>query len=297
MSKKLVICAHGIGDHKADFYKAWEDILKTNHDPNLFDVAGLHWDDLQDQLWDKFFDMDEEVQKLVEKTFFGKILGYLNDPKDKETRQFLKENVFDAATYLLLSEFRKIVWNQCGIRLNELIAEHKDKSIILIGHSLGSVMLTHVTWYIRCVTGYLGYHDFFLVGSPIGMRSPVGPIPDFLELLRQIGSHANRLEALSIWAAEWWSPYDRLHIIANESDPVASDVKADVGGGILADVFPVQQGLGSKEIKRIEDVNQGTVQKFTQGSNKLSDLFANHDVSVYLNSVPFKQAFDKSLKS
>lgn len=300
MAKKLIICAHGVGDHQKDFYTSWEEVLVRNHDADRFKVVGLHWDDIQDELYDKFFDLPEELQALAEDTFLENVYMYLDNPDNEHLVAFLKENAFDAASYLLLKEFRNaILWPKCMVRLLELINAHKTYQPVLIGHSLGSVMLTHTSWFIRQETGSLKYHDFFLIGSPIGLRSPVQLIPDFLNLLADVGNHASRLDALSIWAGEWYHPRrNRLHIIINENDPIAWDVKAaiEVEGVLMdLDIIPIRQGLDAKEIKRIEEANPETVKRFTEGDNALSELIGNHDALMYLDSDPFKSAFDAML--
>ena len=104
------------------------------------------------------------------------------------------------------------------------------------------------------------------------------------------------MDALTIWAQEWWHyKRNRLHIIINELDPIAWDVKMDIGSNKDIDIIPVRQGLSDKEIKRIEAANANTIQKFKFGSKKIEDVFGNHNVENYLNSDPFKQAFDAIL--
>ena len=104
------------------------------------------------------------------------------------------------------------------------------------------------------------------------------------------------MEALTIWAQEWWHyKYNRLHIIINELDPIAWDVKMDIGSNKDIDLIPVRQGFSDKEIKRIEAANANTIQKFQFGTKKVADVFGNHNVENYLNSDPFKQAFDAIL--
>lgn len=297
MPKKLIICAHGIGDHQKDFYEAWAEVLYRNHDSSQFKVTGLFWDDIQDELYDKFFDLPQELHDLAVETFLQNIYEYLNDPENQKIREFLTEYMFDVSSYLLLKEFRNaILWPKCIVRLLELVNSYKTYQPVLIGHSLGSVMLTHTSWFIRQEVGALNLFDFFLIGSPIGLRSPVNAIPDFMNLLADVGHHGSRLEALSIWAGEWYHPRrNRLHIIINENDPIAWDVKTKLilnGGGSELDLIPVRQGLSNKEIKRIEETNPDTVQRFVKGDTTPDSMIGNHDVLGYLDSDPFKEAFD-----
>ena len=294
MPKKLIICTHGVGDHQEDFHEAWAEVLNQNHDSNKFVVEGLFWDDLQDQLFDKFIDIKEEVRDAAEETFLKTAYKYLDDPSNKAILDFIKENVFDVVSYLFFKEFRNAtLWPKCIVRLLEITKKYKTYQPILIGHSLGSVMLTHITWFIRHTTGVLNYYDFFLVGSPFGFRSPLNAIPDFMDLLADIGHHPNRLDALNIWAQEWWHyKRNRLHIIINKFDPIAWDVKMDIGTNKDIDIIPVRQGLSDKEIKRIENVNPNTIKRFEFGSKKIEDIFDNHNVENYLNSDSFKQVFD-----
>lgn len=297
MAKKLIICAHGVGDHSKDFYKSWAAVLNQNHNPDKFVVDGLFWDDLQDQLFDKFMDIKEEVRNAAEETFLKTAYEYLDDPSYKSILDFIKENVFDVVSYLFFKEFRDaVLWPKCTIRLMEIIQKYKSYQPVLIGHSLGSILLTHITWFIRQTTGVLNFYDFFLIGSPLGLRSPLNAVPDFLDLLAGIGHHPSRMEALTIWAQEWWHyKYNRLHIIINELDPIAWDVKMDIGSNKDIDLIPVRQGFSDKEIKRIEAANANTIQKFQFGTKKVADVFGNHNVENYLNSDPFKQAFDAIL--
>lgn len=297
MAKRLVVCAHGIGDHKENFHEAWADILNQNHDSDKFVVKGLFWDDLQDQLYDKFIDINNETRELAEQTFLKTAYEYLDNPSYASILNFVKENIFDVVSYLFFKEFRNaVLWPRCIIRLLEITKKYKTRQPVLIGHSLGSIMLAHITWFIRNTTSNLNYHDFFLLGSPIGFRSPLNVIPDFLDLLADIGHHPNRLDALNIWANEWWHyKRNRLHIIINEMDPIAWDVKMDIDTNKDIDIIPVRQGLSPKEIKRIEKANPDTVKRFKSGAKKITDIFSNHNVENYLNSDVFKQAFDTIL--
>ena len=297
MAKKLIICTHGVGDHPDNFHEAWAEVLNANHDSDKFIVKGLFWDDLQDQLFDKYYNIREEIRDVAEETFLKTAYEYLDDPDYQSILEFIKENVFDAVSYLFFKEFRDaILWPKCTIRLLEIIKKYKSYKPVLIGHSLGSILLTHITWFIRQTTGVLNFYDCFLIGSPIGFRSPLTAVPDFLDLLANIGNHPSRMDALTIWAQEWWHyKRNRLHIIINELDPIAWDVKMDVGSNKDIDIIPVRQGLSDKEIKRIEAANANTMQKFKSGSKKIEDIFNNHNVENYLNSDPFKQAFDAIL--
>jgi hypothetical protein len=297
MPKKLIICVHGIGDHKADFHKTWAEILNSNHDSAKFKVEGLFWDDLQDQLYDKFIEIDPQIREILEKTFLENAFKYLSDPANSTLLNFIKENVFDALSYLFFSEFRNaILWPKCIIRLNEILLKYKSYQPLFIGHSLGSVLLTHITWFIRQTTGNMNYSGFFLLGSPLGMRSPLAVLPDFLNLLAEIGHHPSRLEALNIWAAEWWHHQkNRLHIIINELDPIAWDAKVDCGSAGEIDIIPVRQGLSEKDLKQIETQNPGAVKRFQSGSKKVQDIIINHNVENYLNSNLFKNSFDTLL--
>jgi len=51
--KKLIVVAHGIGDHQPDFYQEWEAIIRKNT-PGNYLVAGLFWDDVLDKVAEKF---------------------------------------------------------------------------------------------------------------------------------------------------------------------------------------------------------------------------------------------------
>ena len=104
------------------------------------------------------------------------------------------------------------------------------------------------------------------------------------------------MDALTIWAQEWWHyKRNRLHIIINELDPIAWNVKMDIGSNKDINIIPVHQGLSDKEIKRIEAVNVNIIKRFKLGSKKIIDIFNNNNVENYLNSDPFKQAFDTIL--
>lgn len=297
MAKKIVICAHGVGRHRDNFHETWAEVLNINHNSDKFVVKGLFWDDLQDQLFDKFYDIEEKIRDVAEETFLKTAYKYLDEPSYKSILDFIQENIFNAVSYLFFKEFRDaILWPKCIIRLMEIIKKYKSYQPVLIGHSLGSILLTHITWFIRQTTGILNYYDFFLIGSPIGFRSPLNAIPDFLELLAKIGNHPSRMDALTIWAQEWWHyKRNRLHIIINELDPIAWNVKMDIGSNKDINIIPVHQGLSDKEIKRIEAVNVNIIKRFKLGSKKIIDIFNNNNVENYLNSDPFKQAFDTIL--
>ncbi len=300
MPKKLIICAHGIGDFQSDFHEAWAEVLHRNHGSDRFKVVGLFWDDIQDELFDKFFDLPAEIKKIAEDSFLKHVYQYLTDPSHARIVKFLKENAFDTASYLLLKEFRNAtLWPKCSLRLIDLINQYKTYQPVLIGHSLGSVMLTHTTWYIRHMTGGVNLHDFFLIGSPMGFRSSVPQMPDFLSLLAEVGNHDSRLDALTIWAGNsYHHSRNRLHILINENDPVAWDAKSKIvvdNAEVEFDVFPMRQGFSTKEIKRIENANPETVTRFKAGSNDLTDIMLNHDVLRYLESNPFKETFEAML--
>lgn len=297
MAKKLVICAHGVGNHSENFHESWAEVLNANHHSDKFVVKGLFWDDLQDQLYDKFYDIDEEIRAVIEETFLKTAYKYLDNQFYKSILDFIKENIFDSVSYLFFKEFHDaILWPKCIIRLMEIIKKYKSYQLVLIGHALGSMLLTHITWFIRQTTGVLNYYDFFLIGSPIGFRSPLKAIPDFLDLLAKIGNHPSRMDALTAWAQEWWHyKRNRLHIIINELDPIAWDVKIEIGSNKEINIIPVRQGLSDKEIKRIEAANVNTIQLIKFGNKKITDIFSNHNVENYLNSDSFKQAFDAIL--
>jgi len=285
--KKPVVVAHGIGNAEPDFYKTWETILNTNHDPDKFEVKGLYWEDVLQEVEDKYPLVNPEA---VEKLGFDKLERYLND----DTYKTVSDYLMDVLVYCALDDMREYIQTQCIEKLHQL-CNGRESETILIGHSLGAAMLPHITWKQCIDTGAMPYLGMILLASPLGIVSPLpAMVGDLLKILGDIDG-GGRIPTLTSFAAAWGEIEDgHLHFLINESDVVCSDVKFEVGGENI-DLIPIRQGFNSDEINALELGSTGSIHKFVQGEKNFSRIADNHAEALYLNRPEFKTAFDQLL--
>jgi hypothetical protein len=291
MPKKLVVVAHGIGDHKEDFFEAWIPHLEAAAPGQDFEVVGLHWDDVLDEVASHYDLVNERMADVVAKFGFTKLKELLDD----ENYKLIREHLMDVLVYCGLDDMRHYVQSTCILRLKKL-TERRAKHSILIGHSLGAAMLPHLTQMEYQATGAIPYHGLILLSSPLGMESPVPSLfPDPLRATpRSKGKSRN--EILGDISFSWSQVgAERLHFVINTNDIVCADVQFEVGGQKI-DLIPIPQGFTDKEIKALELDNPGCVVKFTEGKPRPQDIVKNHAVELYLQRQEFKGVFKKMIE-
>ena len=286
MAKTLVIAAHGLGNQEKGFGKAWEKILRENH-PNLdFDFKEFYWEDLRDTIQSQFPLIENNLAETLEKFKFPELKEQLDD----EDFQLYVDYVMDALIYLT-KESRWMILNMATHMLHNLVTD-RMKNTVLIGHSLGSILMTQVMLSGFKANGNWGYKGLIQLGSPMSIRSPLpGKIDDFQDQNADILGMTNRTSALKfILNDAHLNAPDRIKIIVNKNDPTCSDV-ATLPGDI--DLIPIKQGYQKNEVKIFERLAPDTLHYFEKGSRDLDKVFKNHAVELYLNSGPFKTAFEK----
>lgn len=285
---KLVIVAHGIGDFKADFYKEWEDVIRTNN-PGDYEVAGLFWDDVLDKVAEKFPLISQNFADAVARFGFNELQKVLSSDSFNK----LKEYFMDVLVYTAMPDMTNYIQTTCALRLNQIVHDkgYAKDSTILVGHSLGAAMLPHVVWLERNATGSIPYGGMILLASPLGMESPIPlVIKDLLDVMPG-NERRERKKMLRRFATEWaLTGADRLHFLINGNDIVCSDTKLKAGP-IAQDLIPIRQGFNSEEIDVLIAASSGCVHTFTEGSADVRDIVSNHDVKKYLNRAEFTSAF------
>lgn len=303
MSQKTIVVAHGIGVHAAGFEKDWQEDLEkaaAGTGVDIGKVRGVYWDDIQTELANHFPVVSQNLNAALGE------LGLPTVSEDSAVYQGLENYVMDVVFYLM-HEMGTVLRTMCAERL-EAVCAGEEGDTILIGHSLGAAMLPHVVWWrYGTKTHNIPYHSLILLASPLGMASPVPDrVPDPLEIMRQLAPTIptkNRLEMLRRFAGVWCGVGDeRLNFISNLNDLVCADVTYDdlpdlppllAGQQILPQL---RKGFTEDEIAEITAQNQ-IVKQFTSGAPKVKAILNNHDVHLYLRSAPFRQVFQRLLKT
>lgn len=286
MPSKLVVVAHGIGDHAEDFHLEWEQLLRAAHPDGEFDVLGLHWDDVLDEVASHYDIVNERFADAVARFGFSGLKDLLED----DDYRMVHEHVMDVLVYCGLDEMRHFVQSRCILKL----ARHclrREKRSILIGHSLGAAVLPHIVTLEKLEVGSIQYRGMILLASPLGMESPAPSL--IKDPLRATPGAAgrSRIEVLRDLSFDWRRAGEgRIHFLCNTNDIVCSDVRMTVADGEV-DLIPVRQGFTDKEVKTIERFNPGAVVRFKAGEPKPDRIADNHAVRLYLERPEFASIF------
>lgn len=283
----LVVACHGIGNHDENFHEAWEEKFKEIHPQGRFEVTGLHWDDLQDRIQAKYPLLSPEAADLVDK--LG--TGALKDVRDSDGYELMREFVLDVLVYCGLSEMRSYVLTACGLRLMRE-TKNRYKNTVLVGHSLGCALLTHLTQLEQIHLGAIAYRGMILCAPPFGIESPLRVVRDPLSVtptVRGEDAAGSRSDILKEIALNWRIGGEgRLRLILNTNDTVCSHVEFDLAGEDR-DVLPfVRTGLNDRERAALR---RADLVEVTFGTNKLGDIGANHDALAYFSQPEFATAF------
>jgi hypothetical protein len=225
MNQKLVVLAHGIGDHAAGFSKEWEKILRKNHSKTKFKTAEFAWDDLLDQAMNQYPLCSKQAQIAFKRLGFGMLETALNS----EAYKTISDGAMDILTYVALGDMNRYMRAKCSIRLEEIRIQQKTakEDIVLIGHSLGAAMLPHIAWDYYRKVGAIPWHGLILLASPLGYQSPFpDAIPD--PLAAMIGDHQGlgRTDVLREFSNAWRRRgKDRLHLLINQQDMVCWEIR------------------------------------------------------------------------
>jgi len=282
----LVVVTHGVGNHPEDFYLAWEEILRAHHPDGDFQVAGLWWEDLLEKVAEKFPIVEDEFADAVSAFGFGQLAKLL----DSSTYDRVRDFFMDVLVYLAMGEMTDYIRTALTIRLKELLQDQgaEAEETVLIGHSLGAVVLPHLVWRERNAIGYIPYRGLILLAPPLGMASPLpSVVKDPLGAMP--GVHGmDRRQILTAFAREW--DEGTLHLLINRHDIACADVRFGAGG-VAVDPIPVQQGFSDAELAVLEAECAGSVSRFTEGAADPRKVSANHAVSLYLQRPEFDGAF------
>lgn len=290
---KLVVVAHGIGDHQKDFHKEWETEIKKNA-PGEYNVEGLYWDDVLDKVAEKFPLVSQDLATAVARFGFNQLQKTLNS----ETYNKLKEHFMDVLVYTAMQDMTNYIQTTCALRLNQIIHDKGalKADTILIGHSLGAAMLPHIVWLERNAVGSIPYGGMILLASPLGMESPIPlTIKDLLDVMPD-NARRDRNKMLRLFATEWaLSGANRLHFLINDNDIVCSDVKLKTGP-IEEDLIPIRQAFNGEELDILSKASPGCIHRYVEGVTDAPKIGSNHNVLNYLKRPEFKAAFQGLLQ-
>ena len=140
---RLVIVAHGIGDHQPDFWKEWEEVIRAGV-PGDYEVAGLYWEDLLQKVAEKYPIVSRDFADAVARYGFSQLQELLGN----DTFRTVSDYFMDVLVYTAMGDMTEYLQTTCAIRLKQLIQEkgRSPSEVILIGHSLGGAMLPHLVW-------------------------------------------------------------------------------------------------------------------------------------------------------
>jgi len=293
MNPKLVIVAHGIGEHGPGFSKEWENILRQNHPKAKFKVAGFVWEDILEEAERQYPLFSKQATAAFKRLGFGLLQTALNSDAYKK----ISDGIMDILSYVILGDMNRHMRARCSVRLEEIRLQQKaaKEDVVLLGHSLGAAMLPHIVWDYYRYVGAIPWHGLILLASPLGYQSPFGAISD--PLAAMIGDHAGlgRTDVLREFSNAWRRRgEDRLHFLINKQDLVCWDAEYESTGDPLSFI---RQGFSQAEMAALAEANPNCLHLFTAGKPKLTQIAANHSLDLYLNRPEFKQAFDGLLKA
>jgi len=294
MGKKLIVMAHGIGDSKPGFENDWIKAVKENIDLSDVDVKGLLWEDVLQQVEDKYPIVSDQLADLVDMCGFPNLKKLVKNDGWKT----FKDYMMDVLVYVGLDDMWLKIQDQCALKLDALRKDnagnevYKEADTILIGHSLGAAMLPHLVWREFAFTGTIPYRGLILLASPLGFESPLPDLcQDFLQRMGGI-SGGSRLNTIKRFARTWNMVGDGcLKFIINENDIVCSDVKYEIPvTHQLVDLIPLRQGFNPTEVNLLNQIHKDCVNYVTFGKRDPTQIVNNHDVLTYLKLPVFVDA-------
>ena len=287
--KKLVIVVHGMGVAKEDFADIWAEELYKNHGTDRFEVKGLWWEPVLDEVMDKYPLISENMANAIAKYNFPQ----MKDILENNIFQEVHDHIMDILGYIGLPNMSVYIRDWCFNKLDEITYDRKKETII-VAHSLGSVMIPHITWYEYIKTRGIPYLGLILTGCPLGIRSPIPGVPGPLTLLCN-ESDTDREKTLKNFARIWYLKGEkRLTFILNKYDIVCSDVKYPIGNKKI-DIIPVRQEFTKSEKKALLKGHPDCIKEFYEGEPNPAKIVDNHDKCLYLNRQEFKDAFEALL--
>ena len=289
MNQKLVVIAHGIGDHVAGFSKEWKDILRKNHPKAKFQVAEFVWEDILEEAEKQYPACSKQATAAFKRLGFG----LLETVFASDVYKTISDGVMDILTYVVLGDMNRYMRAKCSVRLEEIRIKMKatKEDVVLIGHSLGAAMLPHIVWdYYRHV-GAIPWHGLILLAAPLGYQSPFPEaIADPLAAMICDHKDLGRTDVLREFSSAWRRQgKDRLHFLINQQDIVCWDAEYDGTGDPLSFI---RQGFSPAEMAALTEANPNCLHLFKAGKPKLTQIAANHSVDLYLNRPEFIQAFN-----
>ena len=300
-TKKLIVVAHGIGQTPQDFDTAWAQAIAKKVDLANAEVRGLWWEDVLQEVEDKYPLVDGSLADAVAACGFADLQKWIDSDNYKTFHDYL----MDVLVYVGLPDMWQHIQNVCLDKLDKLRRDENGKEVfamgdtILIGHSLGAAMLPHLVWRDYSFTGSMAYRGLILLASPLAMVSPAPSIcGDFLQRMGEISDGPDRNNVLRSFAAAWdVGEAGRLRFIANANDIVCSDVKYKLPiTGQLVDLIPIRQGFNEDETKVLNDQHPGAVQVVSFGEPDPRQVLANHDVFAYFQQPAFATALTTLLQ-
>lgn len=226
---KKVICVHGIGDAKNNFYEEWEAILRKNHPDKEFEVSGLYWEDISDE-WLSTIDANPIPKRLSKILNLGWLSNFLSSNELKTFSDFF----FDFAGLAYSDAYRDDLIKKVRKRLEDL---YEDEDTILIAHSLGAAILPQVLMYEKSVNEEIdNFSGVILMASPLGIRTPLpSKTKDMLDILcyytygKYPSNEKKRLATLKSFAGILrYAANRKLTFLINPQDIVCSDPKFEI---------------------------------------------------------------------
>lgn len=300
MSEYLIVVIHGTGDQNAKFVDRWNEGITPSFPKQK--IVGLYWEDLRQEVQDKVLPKGDSLPKNVldaaGKFKMEKLIKFL----DKKDYAAVKDHVMDVIFYLVLNNFGSDLRERARARLYELLEKNKalEKNVILIGHSLGAVLATHLAAMDYSIQGYIPYRGVITVGSPLPLDLGAD-LPAFVNPLSDYLHKQGRVETLKFFAHQLSNADGPGYFdVANENDILCSDATYELGGGVQIDALPVRNGWlpGEREAIR-EGGGDFACLSFSSGAfdlNALRKVGDAHDLLVYLKSEPFTKCLSRLLK-
>lgn len=293
MDKTLMIIVHGIGNNTEAEFKEWLQVrrdqifgLDTGLKSKL-QIEGLYWEDVLDVIKTKQPLISNRTAELL------KIFGFDQVSKLVSNKKFdaiFDHYINDVAAYTTLNNEKFIVFSALQ-KLDEILNKHgaKPKNTVLYGHSLGSVLVAHMTRFLAFADSY--FKAQLHTGSPLGFRSTTPVIRDFLSIMSDMTRNEEgkaqfgREDVLPLFVHAWYK--SKFIIIRNMNDPVTADPQVEnPGPDFIGDIIPFTQAFADSEKANL--IQKGVVfHDFSEGSLNVRRVFENHDIANYIKQPQF----------
>lgn len=296
MADLLFVCVHGIGESKKGFSAPWVDEIKKRIPANCpHEVAfdELLWEEDLKKVQTDYPPISDNFAAFLDLFGFNKVKKLLSN----ESYRMFESYVMDVVSYTWAGFARQYLVkaaSQTLLQINET-AGIPPENTILFGHSLGSVLITHLAYRRYAVDEQ--FRALVLAGSPLGFRyPPAEPISDFLKILSEMSSvpdaGPDRINLLRSFVNAAY--YGKFYMIGNRRDPVCSDpmVQVPVLGDI--DIIPYKQAFASEERLRLA-ASGVKFFDFETGSTDVARVIENHDALGYLKSQEFANVLGEVL--